>query len=91
MLNVSPIGRNCSQKEREEFVELDRELKIRDKFVQELRSRFSSYGLIFSIGGQISIDVFPSGWDKTYCLRYLEGQFDVIHFFGDRTQPVSLL
>ena len=40
--------------------------------------------LTFSIGGQISFDVFPTGWDKTYCLRYLE-QFDEIHFFGDKT------
>ena len=27
-----------------------------------------------------------TGWDKTYCLRYLpEGDFDEIHFFGDKT------
>ena len=43
------------------------------------------FGLTFSIGGQISFDVFPNGWDKTYCLQYLEGQFDEIHFFGDKT------
>ncbi len=39
----------------------------------------------FAIGGQISFDVFPIGWDKTYCLRYLENDFDEIHFFGDKT------
>ena len=37
------------------------------------------------MGGQISFDVFPAGWDKTYCLQFLEGQFDEIHFFGDKT------
>jgi len=42
--------------------------------------------LTFSIGGQISFDVFPSGWDKTYSLRFLE-EFDEIHFFGDKTYP----
>ena len=27
-----------------------------------------------------------TGWDKTYCLRYLpEADFDEIHFFGDKT------
>jgi phosphomannomutase len=38
------------------------------------------------IGGQISIDVFPWGWDKTYCLKYLTG-FEKIYFFGDKTSP----
>uniref|UniRef100_A0A0D9WBB6 Phosphomannomutase n=2 Tax=Leersia perrieri TaxID=77586 RepID=A0A0D9WBB6_9ORYZ len=52
MLNVSPIGRNCSQEERDEFEKYDK--------------------------------VFPQGWDKTYCLRYLE-EFQEIHFFGDKT------
>lgn len=41
-----------------------------------------------SIGGQISFDCFPTGWDKTYCLQYLkESDFDEIHFFGDKTFP----
>lgn len=35
-------------------------------------------------GGQISFDVFPVGWDKTYCLRHIRG-YDEIHFFGDKT------
>ena len=88
MLNVSPIGRSCSQQERDDFVQLDNQLKIREQFVKALRERFTAYGLTFSIGGQISIDVFPNGWDKTYCLKCLESDFDTIHFFGDRTQPV---
>ena len=40
----------------------------------------------FSIGGQISIDIFPRGWTKVHCLRYVEGKYDEIHFFGDMTQ-----
>jgi phosphomannomutase len=36
--------------------------------------------------GQISIDIFPVGWDKTYCLRHVEKDgFQEIHFFGDKT------
>lgn len=42
--------------------------------------------IIFVLGGQISIDVFPEGWDKTYCLKFVS-EFDEIHFFGDKTQP----
>ena len=39
----------------------------------------------FSIGGQISADVFPEGWDKTFCLKFVENEYDEIHFFGDKT------
>ena len=52
--------------------------------VKALSTEFGSYDLQYSIGGQISIDVFPRGWDKTFCLRYLD-EFDSIHFFGDKT------
>lgn len=39
-------------------------------------------------GGQISFDVFPKGWDKTYCLQHFEKEsFEEIHFFGDKTEP----
>ncbi|KAH0641751.1 hypothetical protein KY290_035164 [Solanum tuberosum] len=84
MLNVSPIGRNCSQEERDEFEKYDKVQKIRETMVSVLREKFTHFNLTFSIGGQISFDVFPQGWDKTYCLRYLE-EFNEIHFFGDKT------
>lgn len=32
--------------------------------------------------------VFPRGWDKTFCLQYVENEFSEIHFFGDKTYPV---
>ena len=54
--------------------------------VNSLREEFEHLNLTFSIGGQISFDVFPKGWDKTYCLRYIdEHEYDEIHFFGDKT------
>jgi len=41
-------------------------------------------------GGQISFDVFPVGWDKTYCLKHIEDEgFKTIHFFGDKTYEVK--
>lgn len=84
MLNVSPIGRNCSQEERDEFEKYDKVHNIRHKMVSVLREKFAHLKLTFSIGGQISFDVFPQGWDKTYCLKYL-AEFHEIHFFGDKT------
>eukprot|EP00108_Taenia_solium_P010445 TsM_000967100 transcript=TsM_000967100 gene=TsM_000967100 len=84
MLNVSPIGRSCSQAEREAFYAYDKEHKIRETLVKVLRNEFADCGLEFSIGGQISIDIFPAGWNKCFCLQFLE-DYDTIHFFGDRT------
>ena len=105
MLNVSPIGRNCSREERNEFEKFDLEHKVclhraalplctfrarrppctchatprqvRETMVAKLREEFADYELTYSIGGQISFDVFPQGWDKTFCLKYLpEADFD---------------
>ncbi|NXM26766.1 PMM2 Phosphomannomutase, partial [Oxyruncus cristatus] len=88
MLNVSPIGRSCSQEERLEFYELDKKEHIREKFVADLRREFAGKGLTFSIGGQISIDVFPDGWDKRYCLGIVANDgYKTIYFFGDKTMP----
>merc|ERR1712137_231458 len=86
MINVSPIGRNASIEERNEFEAYDKIHQVRSAFVKALQEKFAHLSLTYSIGGQISFDVFPTGWDKTYCLRYLpEGDFDEIHFFGDKT------
>lgn len=84
MLNVSPIGRNCSQQERCDFEVFDKKAKIRETFVSVLKKEFADYGLTYSIGGQISFDVFPAGWDKTYSLQFVD-HIKEIHFFGDKT------
>ena len=85
MLNVSPIGRNCNQSERDEFERYDTDARVREKMVKILQTQFEEYNLTFSIGGQISFDVFPKGWDKTFCLQFVENDYDDIHFFGDKT------
>ncbi len=88
LINLSPVGRSCSQQQREEFARLDEERGIRRDFRRALMQEFplETAGLQFAIGGQISVDVFPAGWDKRFCLRYVEQDFKQIHFFGDRTE-----
>lgn len=85
MYNISPIGRNCSQEEREEFYEYNKTTRVletmRDAGEKEFGSRF---GLNFTIGGQISFDVVPIGWTKSYCLQFVEKEYDTIIFFGDK-------
>jgi phosphomannomutase len=92
MINISPIGRNASNDERNAYEKYDKQHNIRTQFVETLKQKFSDFGLTFSIGGQISFDVFPTGWDKTYCLRHVEAEknisgveYTTVHFFGDKT------
>jgi len=85
LINVCPVGRSCSQTERDQFSLYDQEHKIREGFVGALKSEFPGLGLRFSIGGQISFDAFPDGWDKTFCLKFLQN-IPTIYFFGDKTK-----
>ncbi|KAF9462947.1 eukaryotic phosphomannomutase [Collybia nuda] len=86
MINVSPIGRNATIEERKNFEIHDKKYGLRAAFVKVLEEKFVDYGLTFSIGGQISFDIFPNGWDKTYALNHVQDEdFEEIHFFGDKT------
>ena len=90
MINICPVGRNCSQNERDSFGIYDKEHHVREKMVEVLEKEFADFNFVYLIGGQISFDVVPKGWDKTYCLQFLK-DYDEIHFFGDKTMPVSTL
>ena len=92
MINVSPVGRNASIAERNAYEAYDKTHNIRRDFVLALKEKFPDFGLTYSIGGQISFDIFPTGWDKTYCLKHVEAEkelsgieYTTIHFFGDKT------
>lgn len=80
--------------ERHDFEAFDKTANVRRDFVAVLKKEFPDYGLTYSIGGQISFDIFPTGWDKTYCLQHVlkegEGYFKEIHFFGDKTYKGKL-
>ena len=92
-MNISPIGRNCSREERNDYEKIDLAKDIRKNMVTAMKKEFADLNLTYSIGGQISFDVFPVGWDKTYCLQFLtkgyggdgDSGYDEIHFFGDKT------
>lgn len=86
MINVSPIGRNASIQERHDFEAYDKVHNVRTDMVKALKRQFPDLAVTYSIGGQISFDVFPTGWDKTYCLKHIEADgWKNIHFFGDKT------
>ena len=95
MINVSPIGRNCSLEERDTFFVADQKYKWREDLIKRIKDKWNNYkwynnlnklpNLNFSIGGQISFDIFPDGWDKTYCLNFVKDKYERIIFFGDKT------
>jgi len=62
----------------------DKKTGVRAAFIEVLKKKFPDYGLTYSVGGKISFDVFPNGWDKTYCLQFVK-EFEEVHFFGDKT------
>lgn len=89
MMNVCPIGRQCTQAERLAFNAYDNEHQVRANMIKVLRANFPDLDLTYSIGGQISFDVFPRGWDKTFALNHVTKagtSFKEIHFFGDKTE-----
>merc|ERR1719515_708328 len=51
MLNVSPIGRNCSREERNAFEKFDLANNIRTTMVERMKAEFSELNLTYSIGG----------------------------------------
>lgn len=94
MINISPIGRSCKQDEREIFNQQDMKHNYRDNLIKNIKVKWEDYiyrnndckvELNFSVGGQISVDIFPKGWDKTYCLQFVEKKYKNIYFFGDKT------
>jgi len=86
IINVSPIGRDCSQEQREDFYHYDSTYKVREKLINKLKKKLGHLNLEYSIGGQISIDIFPTGWNKTYCLHHIDmNKYMKIYFIGDKT------
>ena len=85
MLNWCMCGRDSGKKERDIFSSFDKEFGIRKVLVEIMKNSKTSFSnqLSFAIGGSTSIDIYPIGWDKTFCLKnYTDEQ---IYFFGDAT------
>lgn len=88
MVNFSVIGRDCSQEQRDEYFEWDKIHNERQKIVEEMKHKWP--GLHTSIGGQISIDIYEPGMDKSQILSHIHEDFleilDSYIFIGDRTE-----
>lgn len=90
-INWCPIGRNADNVDREWFIGLDQREGIREKYYQILLDEIAKDSLIegnieAKMGGSTSFDIFPSGWDKTYCLNHFDEDIYNIWFIGDKCQ-----
>ncbi|KAF3911160.1 Phosphomannomutase [Arthrobotrys entomopaga] len=74
MLNIVPVGAGVKGRERDVFEAWDSKFGTRKRFIKAMKERFEGWDLEFCVGGQVGFDVFPRGWDKTYCLRHLENE-----------------
>ena len=70
MVNFSIVGRNCTQEQREKYYEWDKEKGERRKISIFLKNKFKDLDAV--IGGQISIDIYPKGNDKSQVLNVIE-------------------
>ena len=87
MVNWCMIGRDASHEMRDAFIDIDKD--VRKKLQEQLDDQLGGaklHNIVTSLGGSTSIDIYPKGWDKTYCLRHIEDQRK-IYFVGDRCQP----
>ena len=85
MINFSVVGRNATQDERKEYYSWDRRKLERKKFAVSLMAHFPA--LDAEIGGEISVDIYPRGYDKRQSVNYLREEHPgkKICFFGDKT------
>jgi len=86
-INFSVVGRNCDLAQREDYVLWDQKSKEREKIADKLRQEFAGWGLVFNLGGQISIDITRKEWDKTYAFKYITEKPQDCIFFGDKICP----
>ena len=89
MVNFSIVGRNCTQEQRDDFLKWDNIHRERERIANIIRNKAS--GIDAAIGGEISIDIYPEGKDKSQIFEYIEEieNFfcpDEYIFIGDRTE-----
>jgi len=86
MINFSIVGRNATQDQRKDYHKWDSRTKERKLLAVKLMSRHPEIDI--KIGGEISIDIYPKGLDKSQAVSYVRQEDELknpIVFFGDRT------
>ena len=70
MLNFSIVGRDCNQEQREDYFKYDTEKGERKRISEVIKRQFPDLDAV--IGGQISIDIYPKGNDKSQIMKHID-------------------
>ena len=89
MLNFSVVGRNATLEQRQAYHEWDKRRRERMSIAVTLLAQPKEFGDVdVSIGGEISIDIYPKGKDKSQAVRTIRQLHDLpIVFMGDKMGP----
>ena len=88
MVNFSTVGRNASPPLREAYSRWDQETGEREDIVEYLNNLYPDFEV--SIGGTISVDIYPAGKNKSQIvapLQDIHGSDVSLIFVGDRNVP----
>ena len=87
LLNFSIIGRDCTQEQRDAYFKWDNENGERKKIAKYISDTWPEIEAVR--GGQISIDIYPKGNDKSQIFEHIqkrEPDAEEYIFIGDRTE-----
>ena len=91
MLNFTTVGRTIGLEQRSIYYEWDKKSKERSAIAKKIEETFPD--LEAKLGGQISLDIQPKGFNKSQAIRYVRNlkdlkgspnKYDCIYFFGDK-------
>lgn len=82
-LNVSIVGREADHGQQQAYFNWDNEHGERERLIAQLIAEFPEYEA--NVGGQISVDITPRGWNKSRVQRELSERYPGTQqiFFGD--------
>lgn len=89
MLNWCPLGRDATFSYRKDFIAKDKERDIRKNLHEALYRAMEEHGInnvTAALGGNTSIDIYPTGWDKSFALQHVVTGREP-WFVGDRCEP----
>ena len=84
LIYFTPIGQNCTTQDRSNFILLDKKNNIRQKIIKDLSKLLPELEIMS--GGEIGLSISPKGWNKSFVLRFLKKEKNII-FFGDKIYP----
>tara|TARA_R110002051_G_scaffold47414_1_gene93865 strand:+ start:138 stop:878 length:741 start_codon:yes stop_codon:yes gene_type:complete len=88
MVNFSTVGRDASPHLREAYYKWDQAAREREDIVEYIQGLYPAFEA--SIGGQISVDIYPRGYNKGQVVEKiaeLHGADVSMVFVGDRNLP----